>query len=106
MAWGGEKLGSIAPNKKRSLISIDMAPKTKQDILAELQDYFDPETEDWCTQNGAPYRKGLMLYGPPGTGKSSLVIAIASEFYLPMYFFRLADMDDNTLHMKFQMLPS
>ncbi|KAF1972145.1 P-loop containing nucleoside triphosphate hydrolase protein, partial [Bimuria novae-zelandiae CBS 107.79] len=89
----------------RALSSIDMAPTPKQDILTELQEFFGPETDEWCYENGAPYRKGYMLYGPPGTGKSSLCMAIASEFHLPVHYFHLADMNDSNFHDKFQELP-
>lgn len=102
---GCDRYAKVIENRKRTLSSIDMAPDVKQDILTSLQDYFDPETEEWCFQNGAPYRKGLMLYGPPGTGKSSLCMAIASEFNLPIYYFQLMDMDDRILHDEFQKLP-
>lgn len=92
-------------SRKRTLASIDMEPRRKQDLFTDLQDYFDPETEEWCYQNGAPYRKGLMFCGPPGTGKTSLYQAIASEFNLPVYYMHLSDMDDECLHDAFQKLP-
>jgi chaperone BCS1 len=34
---------------------------------------------------GIPYRRGYLLAGPPGSGKSSLVLAVASHFGLPVY---------------------
>jgi chaperone BCS1 len=34
---------------------------------------------------GIPYRRGYLLSGPPGTGKSSLILALASHFELPIY---------------------
>ena len=34
---------------------------------------------------GIPYRRGYLLTGPPGTGKSSLILAVASHFELPVY---------------------
>ncbi|PVI03026.1 mitochondrial chaperone BCS1, partial [Periconia macrospinosa] len=90
---------------KRTLDSIDMEPSLKQDILTELQDFFDPESEEWSYENGVPNRKGYLLYGPPGTGKSSFCVAIASEFNLPIYWLHLAGMDDAKLHEEFQKLP-
>lgn len=105
MIRGGSTPNTVVTNKRRTISSIDIAPRVKQDLLTDLQDFFDPETEEWCMDNGAPYRKGYMFYGPPGTGKSSLCTAIASEFHLPIYFIHLDGMDDKTLHDEFQKLP-
>ena len=104
MIRGNDK-PEVVTNKRRTLNSIDITPRVKQELLSELQDFFDPETEHWCFENGAPYRRGYMFYGPPGTGKSSLCTAIASEFNLPIYYIHLSGMDDESLQKAFQSFP-
>jgi chaperone BCS1 len=42
---------------------------------------------------GIPYRRGYLLAGPPGTGKSTLILAIASHFKLPIYCLPLRGTD-------------
>jgi hypothetical protein len=42
---------------------------------------------------------GILLYGPPGTGKTSSILALASEFGLPIYTLPLShpNIDDELL---------
>ncbi|KAK0706296.1 P-loop containing nucleoside triphosphate hydrolase protein, partial [Lasiosphaeria miniovina] len=45
----------------------------------------------WYSDRGIPYRRGYLFHGPPGTGKTSFAVAIASQFYLPIYTYNLKD---------------
>ncbi|KAF2730309.1 P-loop containing nucleoside triphosphate hydrolase protein, partial [Polyplosphaeria fusca] len=75
------------------------------ELMGDLQEYFDPESEEYYHSTGAPFRRGYLLYGPPGTGKTSLTQAIASEFNVPLYLVNLSNMTDQELDHAFTMLP-
>ncbi|KAF2107080.1 hypothetical protein BDV96DRAFT_590086 [Lophiotrema nucula] len=91
--------------ERKLMKHFDMEVGPKQELVTELQDFFDPRTEEYYHQNGTPYRKGLLLYGPPGTGKTSLSKAIAGEYGLELIIFNLADMTDAVLMRRFDELP-
>jgi mitochondrial chaperone BCS1 len=49
-------------------------------------------------KRGIPYRRGYLFCGPPGTGKSSLAIALAGHYQLPIYVLNLGSVgSDQTL---------
>lgn len=91
---------------KRALSIIDMEPVAKQELLTDLQSFFDHDTKRYYRNNGVPYRRGYLLYGPPGTGKTSLSQAIASEYDLELFVIDLTDMNDSRLQYFFKELPS
>jgi chaperone BCS1 len=72
--------GAVPP---RGLESIYHPEELISDLLGDVQTYL--ETKKVYTDLGIPYRRGYLLTGPPGTGKSTLILAIASEFKLPIY---------------------
>lgn len=88
-------------HRKRPLHTVDIDPKAKEELIADLQDFLDEETEDFYHRNGIPYRMGYMFCGPPRIGKTSLCKAIASEWNLPFLQFNLADMTDDELKEKY-----
>jgi chaperone BCS1 len=51
--------------------------------VGDVQIYLD--SKKIYTDLGIPYRRGYLLAGPPGTGKSTLILAVASHFKLPIY---------------------
>jgi chaperone BCS1 len=83
--------------RKRLLETVDLNPIVKQELLSDLQDFFNEDTEDYYYQNGTPYRRGYLFYDPAGTGKTSLSTAIASHYDLPLYVMELAGMSDSML---------
>ncbi|KAF2498084.1 P-loop containing nucleoside triphosphate hydrolase protein, partial [Lophium mytilinum] len=91
----------------RALHTVDLPRKDFDDILSDAEDYFDPETKSYYRENGRPHRRGYLFYGPPGTGKTSLSVALASHFDLPLYVLNLNEqgLDDNGLLTRFGHLP-
>ena len=61
--YPGTKRNRDITAKKRYLDTIDMDPAVKQDILTDLQNYFDPNAEKYYNDCGVPYRRGYMFYG-------------------------------------------
>lgn len=59
-------------------------PETRiRDLIRDVQTFLS--SKKIYSDLGIPYRRGYLLAGPPGTGKSTLIIAIASHFKLPIY---------------------
>lgn len=56
----------------------------------------------WYRDRGIPWRRGYLFHGPPGGGKTSLTVALAKEFNLPVYVFDLTSMTNEELHSKWQ----
>lgn len=54
-----------------------------QDLMDDVQTFLD--SKRIYAELGVPYRRGYLLAGPPGTGKSTLILAVASRFKLPIY---------------------
>ena len=77
----GDWIGTTIP--ARPLTSLFHPPGLIQDLFGDVRIFLDPKKmyEDL----GIPYRRGYLLAGPPGTGKSSLIVAVASHFELPIY---------------------
>lgn len=79
-SYGGWNGTVIAPRPVESVFH----PRDLMDeLLRDVQTFLGAKRmyEDL----GIPYRRGYLLAGPPGTGKSSLILAVASHFGLPVY---------------------
>lgn len=77
----GDWIGSSIP--ERSVGSLFHPPALIDDLLNDVQTFLG--AKQMYEDLGIPYRRGYLLAGPPGTGKSSLIIAVASHFELPIY---------------------
>jgi chaperone BCS1 len=98
--WQRGHWESFPAKSKRSIDTIFLPAKQKNDILRDAKWFF--ENKQWFVDRGVPYRHGYLLYGVPGTGKSSTVTAIASYFNKPIYIVNLATVqDDNALMSAF-----
>lgn len=90
----------------RMLDSVHFDVEAKQDLLADIRKYLDPETQKRYQSRSMPYRRGYLFYGPPGTGKSSLSTAIAGEFGLDLYEVKIPSVaSDADLEQMFQEIP-
>lgn len=70
--WRCASIGS-----PRSIESVVIPSKTRDDILDDLREFEKEETRQWYKSHGIPYRRGLLLHGPPGCGKTSWIAALA-----------------------------
>jgi chaperone BCS1 len=77
----GEWTSSMIP--ARSMTSLFHDPDLLQDLLEDVRLFLN--SKQMYEDLGIPYRRGYLLAGPPGTGKSSLILALASHFELPIY---------------------
>ena len=91
----------------RSLDTVILDDKQKEEISEDLKEFLLPATNKWYSNRGLPYRRGYLLYGPPGTGKTSLSVALSGAFGLPIYALSLSVswMNDDTLALLFSSLP-
>lgn len=90
----------------RLLETVHFDMEAKQDLLADITKYLDPETQKRYQSRSMPYRRGYLFYGPPGTGKSSLSTALAGEFGLDLYEVKIPSVaSDADLEQMFQEIP-
>lgn len=91
----------------RSLLTLALPPKIKNDMLEDIEAFLSPRTRVWYGFRGIPYRRGYLLHGPPGTGKSSMCFAIAGRLWLDIYTVSLNSrkLDEDSLVSLFQSLP-
>ena len=74
----------------RPFSTVILNEKVKKQLIDDVTDYLKPATRRWYANRGIPYRRGYLLYGPPGTGKSSLSLALAGFFNMPIYILSLS----------------
>ena len=111
----GQKLNIIemqagAPDKnqqrkKLPCSMIDLDPNMMDDIIADVDDFFHRDSQDWYESTGRRYRRGYLFCGPPGTGKTSLSSALASHCNVPLVIIHMRDMGDNQLKEAFDRVP-
>jgi mitochondrial chaperone BCS1 len=75
--WTGHTISA------RPMSSLFHPPALVQDLFEDVRIFL--ESKQMYEELGIPYRRGYLLAGPPGTGKSSLILAVASHFELPIY---------------------
>lgn len=95
MKHNGHYWSEAAKTRGRPMSSVSVPAENRLKITSFVKGFL--EREDWSREKAVPWRTGLFLYGPPGTGKSSMILAIASEFRLPIYYLSLSSMSDRDL---------
>ena len=70
-----EALGS---RPKRSLDTIYVPKKQKDELMNDINDFLDAKTKHLYTELGIPYKRTYLFEGEMGSGKTSLISAIAS----------------------------
>ena len=76
----GSYFDQFGSRPKRSLDSVFLPKKQKEDLVKEMTDFFDPLTIKRYANLGIIHKKIMLFAGKPGTGKSSLITALASHF--------------------------
>eukprot|EP01117_Protostelium_nocturnum_P016549 TRINITY_DN6573_c0_g1_i1.p1 TRINITY_DN6573_c0_g1~~TRINITY_DN6573_c0_g1_i1.p1 ORF type:complete len:453 (-),score=126.10 TRINITY_DN6573_c0_g1_i1:61-1419(-) len=91
---------------KRLLDSVVLDDGNTDIIEKDVSEFLS--SEDWYKKRGLNYRRGYLFYGPPGNGKSSILLALASHFSLPIYCLSLSDplLDDGKLGKLMNAVPS
>lgn len=95
----------MATKKIRPLSTIIVSEKQKQQLIADVKSFLDPETRNWFAKRTIPYRKGYLLHRPPGIGKSSFSLSVASELDVDIYIISMPSVNDHTLKDLFADLP-
>lgn len=57
----------------RPLSSIILADNMMQEIIDDLTDFLDKNTQKWYQAHGLAHRRNLLFYGLPGSGKTSTI---------------------------------
>lgn len=90
---------------KRPLSSIDLEPGLKDDITRDAELFFGEGSQYFFEASSQPWRRGYLHHSAPGCGKSSLSVALASHFNVPLVLVTLKGMDDKDLMDAFGRLP-
>ncbi|KAJ5998010.1 hypothetical protein N7522_009670 [Penicillium canescens] len=98
--WKKTRLRPIRP-----VSTVIMDKQVQDDLLGDVKDFLDEDTQKWYADRGIPYQRGYLLYGPPGTGKSSFSLSLAGEFELDIYTLQLSGISDSKLMKLFAELP-
>lgn len=98
--WKKTRLRPVRP-----VSTVIMDKEVQDDLLRDVKDFLNEDTQKWYADRGIPYQRGYLLYGPPGTGKSSFSLSLAGEFELDIYTLQLSGISDSKLTKLFSELP-
>lgn len=77
----------------RSMDSVFLKKEKKDEIIEFVEDF--KNDKQFYRNTGIIYKCGILLYGAPGTGKTSLVLALASMYDIPIIKIKLNDFNGN-----------
>lgn len=98
--WKKTRLRPVRP-----ISTVIMDKQVQNDLLRDVKDFLNEDTQKWYADRGIPYQRGYLLFGPPGTGKSSFSLSLAGEFELDIYTLQLSGISDSKLMKLFAELP-
>jgi hypothetical protein len=93
--WDGKGWENRVELHKRPLSSVVLNKTVKNNVTAAIEKFY--ADKQWYTENGIPYKLGILLHGNPGCGKTSLVKALASHYNRSIYVININAMSDRTL---------
>ena len=83
--WRKEYWNVLFKSPKRPLETLYLKEGQKEDLLKNVETFYDPDTRAEYLSHGIPYKSVIMLYGPPGTGMTSTITTIASYYDCDIY---------------------
>ena len=83
--WRKEYWNMLFKSPKRPIDTLYLKEGQKEDLMKNVEEFYDDETRKEYLSHGIPYKSVFMLYGPPGTGKTSTINTIASYFDCDVY---------------------
>jgi len=88
----------------RPLDSVVIPAHQKQTITNRLSSFLGAKS--WHVERGIPWRLSFLFDGDPGTGKTTLTVALATEFSLPLCIIPLGDVkSDSALQALMRSMP-
>lgn len=84
---------TIDKRMPRALDSVVLRTGETEALVDDINRFIG--NKETYVRRGVPYRRGYLFSGPPGTGKSSLAIAIAGHYRMPMYVLNIGSLDDD-----------
>jgi hypothetical protein len=78
---------------RRDKDSVILKQGQGEDLFADVERFLSLKNE--YERVNIPWHRGYLFYGPAGTGKTSLALAVASTFDIPVFSISLSTMSDN-----------
>lgn len=78
---------------KRDKESVILKEGQREDLFADVERFLGLKNE--YERVNIPWHRGYLFYGPAGTGKTSLALAVASNFDVPVFSISLSTLDNS-----------